>query len=436
MLTLAPRPPSKRRRRDGDRHPSHRVRTQAQAQAQAADRSTRPHRYAKVLPLRTQCRVWVALLAVLAIQSTNAVAAVDDPPVLSTQLRQGASLLRQRGCLACHSVDGSPRAAPSFRGLFGSQRTVITDGKERNLIADEDYIRRSIVRPQDDVVLGFQAGQMPTPRLADGDLTAMSSVLYALAAAPPPGVSPTRAQQRGAELAAIAEGQGGSLMLLVVSLLSFVGLHFALSARRPRAVLIDRLGEMGFLGLYSAIALAALAGIVQGFRTAPYVVWWIPPAWGRFVALFAMPITLYFWVAGFSTPNPAAAGQQGLLSETEPARGILRITRHPALCGFALWALLHLLANGDRAGVLTFLSVLVLSIGGMLHIDSRRQQNGGTAWQAFSDRTSRVPFAAIVRGRNSLRLTELGLVRPLIALVLYGAILAFHRTFYGVSPLP
>ena len=380
--------------------------------------------------------IFVVLLAVLATELPAAAGSSDDPAPLSTQLRQGASLLRQRGCLACHSVDGSPRAAPSFRGLFGSQRTVFTDGKQRSLIADEEYIRRSIVRPTDDVVIGYLVGQMPTPRLADEDLTAMSSALYALAAAPQPGVPPTRAQLRGAELAAIAEGQGGSVMLLVISLLSFVGFHLALSARRPRAGLIHRLGEKGFLGLYSLIAFAALAGIVQGFRTAPYVVWWTPPLWGRWVAVSGMPIALYFLVAGFSTPNPAAAGQQGLLSGSEPTRGILRITRHPALCGFTLWALLHLLANGDRAGVLTFLSVVVLSVGGMLHIDARRLQHSAEAWQVFAKQTSRMPFAAIVRGQNSLRLGELGIVRPLIALLLYAAILAFHRTLYGVSPLP
>lgn len=384
---------------------------------------------------RTLLLLVVASLSLATVRPSHA-GPVDDPPPLSGQLMQGASLLRQRGCLSCHSVDGSPRAAPSFRGLFGSQRKVITDGQERTVIADEEYIRRSIVRPKADVVVGFLAGQMPTPRLSEGELTAMSAALYALATPPAPGVPATKSQQRAAELAAIAEKVDGSLTLLLGSLLAFVGLHFALSARRPRALLVSTLGEPGFLALYSLVAFLALGGIILGFRSAPYVVWWTPPIWARHLSLAVMPLALYLMVAGFSTPNPAAAGQASLLAQGEPARGILRISRHPALCGIALWAALHMLANGDRSGLLSFFAAFVLSVGGMLHIDSRRAASGGEAWQRFFDKTSRLPFLAILTGRNALKLSELGLVRPLIALVLYGALLVSHHMLYGVSPLP
>jgi uncharacterized membrane protein/mono/diheme cytochrome c family protein len=381
------------------------------------------------------------LIALILLCASLAPALAQTPPVepaagLSRLQRQGASLLRQRGCLSCHSLDGSPRAAPSFFGLFGSPRQVLTDGTERTVTADEDYLRRAILRPKDDVVVGYLRGQMPTPRLDADEVTALVaalSVLSAPKAAAEPGATKSG---RAAELAAIAESQDGSLTLLWISLLAFVGFHFALSARRPRAFLVGALGEKGFLGLYSILAFAALAGIVRGFASAPYVVWWTPPVWARHCALGLMPLALYLLVAGFSTPNPASAGQQAVLSQAEPARGILRITRHPALCGFTLWALLHLLANGDRSGMLTFLAVVILSVGGMLHIDARRDASGGEAWVRFRDKTSRLPFLAILTGRNTLRLTELGLVRPLVTIVLYGAILASHRFLYGVSPLP
>lgn len=375
-------------------------------------------------------------LALVAGLTPSALAASEPTATLSTAQRQGASLLRQRGCLGCHSVDGSPRAAPSFRGLFGSPRQVITDGRERTVIADDEYIRRSILQPKDDVVVGFLVGQMPRSRLPEDELSAMTAAIAALAAPPLADAPASEAQQRGAALAAIADGTGGSLTLLLISLIAFVGGHFVLSARRPRSFLVGTLGEKGFQGLSSLIAFAALGGIIYGFRTAPYVVWWTPPIWARHSVLALMPLALYLLVAGFSTPNPASAGQLGVLSQAEPARGILRITRHPALCGFALWALLHLLANGDRSGMLTFLAIAILSVGGMLHIDDRRDQIGGEAWQRFRDKTSRLPFAAILGGRNVLRLSELGLARPLVTLLLYGALLASHRFLYGVSPLP
>jgi cytochrome c oxidase subunit 2 len=67
----------------------------------------------------------------------------------------GAELLQKKGCLACHSTDGSRKIGPTFRGLFGSRVIVITAGKERVTTADEEYLRRSVTDPQADIVKGF-----------------------------------------------------------------------------------------------------------------------------------------------------------------------------------------------------------------------------------------------------------------------------------------
>ena len=60
-------------------------------------------------------------------------------------------------------------------------------------------------------------------------------------------------------------------------------------------------------------------------------------------------------VAGLFTPGPTLAGyEKSGLAQAEPARGVLRITRHPFLWGVALWALGHLLVNGERFAVMLF----------------------------------------------------------------------------------
>ncbi len=67
----------------------------------------------------------------------------------------GAELLKIKGCVACHTTDGTPRVGPTFKGIFGKTGTVVTDGKEREVVVDEEYLRKSIMEPMADVVKGF-----------------------------------------------------------------------------------------------------------------------------------------------------------------------------------------------------------------------------------------------------------------------------------------
>lgn len=86
-----------------------------------------------------------------------AVAAVEEgvnPAIL------GRRIVESKGCVACHSLDGSKLVGPSFKGIWEKPVTVITKGQERELIVDEDYIRRSIYEPDADVVKGYRGGQM------------------------------------------------------------------------------------------------------------------------------------------------------------------------------------------------------------------------------------------------------------------------------------
>lgn len=75
----------------------------------------------------------------------------------------GKALLISKGCFACHSTDGSKLIGPSFKGLFGKTETVLTDGLEREIQVDEDYLKRSMMEPGKDIVKGFQPLMPPTP---------------------------------------------------------------------------------------------------------------------------------------------------------------------------------------------------------------------------------------------------------------------------------
>ena len=68
---------------------------------------------------------------------------------------RGIQLFQEKGCRACHTIDGTSLVGPTVKGLFGKTVTVITDGKERQVVADETYLRKSLLEPKADLVKGF-----------------------------------------------------------------------------------------------------------------------------------------------------------------------------------------------------------------------------------------------------------------------------------------
>lgn len=102
-------------------------------------------------------------------------AAVTGPPTAA----RGKQLLETSGCLGCHSVDGSPKVGPTFKGLFG-RKVALAEGP--TIEADEGYIRESILDPGAKVVKGFPK-VMPTFKgtLSDDDVAAIIAYMKVLA---------------------------------------------------------------------------------------------------------------------------------------------------------------------------------------------------------------------------------------------------------------
>ena len=98
---------------------------------------------------------------------------------------------------------------------------------------------------------------------------------------------------------------------------------------------------------------------------------------------------------------------------------------------FALWALSHIVARGDAASTIFFGTFAVLALSGTQLIDRRHARAGGDAWKQFAAKTSNVPFGAIAAGRNQFKAGEYEVMKLLVALVLYGALLKFHHPLFG-----
>jgi uncharacterized membrane protein len=136
-----------------------------------------------------------------------------------------------------------------------------------------------------------------------------------------------------------------------------------------------------------------------------------------------------------TAPNPTAVGQRPDPDAGPPATGIIRVTRHPFMWGVGLWAILHLLANGDQASVLFFGALAVLALAGTFLIDARRTRENAPGWGVFLQATSNLPFAAILERRQRFVPREVGLWRVVAALGLYVLFLWLHPWLFGVDPL-
>jgi uncharacterized membrane protein len=185
---------------------------------------------------------------------------------------------------------------------------------------------------------------------------------------------------------------------LALATAAFVGFHFLLS-HPLRPALVARLGERGFLGLYSLIAAAALVWMVFAWRAvgntyplwiAPWWLWWA----GAFLLIPASVLLVGAFIRNPALPHPGAPPEH-----IPPPRGVFAITRHPMNWAFILWAIVHIAVWGTPRNLIVAGGILVLALFGSIGQDRRKAQALGAAWRDWQARTGFLPFGAQVRGR-------------------------------------
>lgn len=219
------------------------------------------------------------------------------------------------------------------------------------------------------------------------------------------------------------------MLNLIVASAYFLLIHFGVSGTRLRDGLVARLGAGPYRGAFALASLIGLVWMSYAFRHAPAVELWGLLLGFRPAASVLVFIAFLFVVIGITTPSPTRVGMESKVGQgPEAARGMVRITRHPFLWGVALWALVHLVVNGDLASLILFGSLFVLAVGGTFSIDAKRRRSFGEQWTRFANVTSDFPFAAIAAGRNrlGLALVEIGVWRPVVATLVYVAAFYLH----------
>ena len=220
--------------------------------------------------------------------------------------------------------------------------------------------------------------------------------------------------------------------LLMIAALIWVVAHVGIAGTAVRGAIVARTGEAGFRIGYSLLSVVAIGFLVRTWQAAETTPLWFAPAWLRWILALVMLPAFVLFVTSFRR-NPTAAGGEKLLGAE--ATGIQRITRHPMLWSFALWAAIHMIGNGDSAALLFFGAFLVTALAGMPSIDAKLAQRAPAEWQRLAAATSILPFGAILAGRNRLVLREIGWVPPVAGALAWAAMLHFHRHIFGVAPV-
>lgn len=224
-----------------------------------------------------------------------------------------------------------------------------------------------------------------------------------------------------------------SMMMLTTALLLFVGSHLLLS-HTLRAPLVRVVGNGGFAGVYSLVAFATFGWALFEWRRAPVYMLWIAPDWAWWIAAVAMLIGSILFVGSMTAPNPALMGAGRMAGGAAP-RGVQRITRHPMMWAFALWASVHGTLSGDVRTVLLCVAVGLLALLGAWLQDGKKRGQLGSAWAAHEDATSFVPFGKQLQGRLAWWTIYPGVTALLGGSVLYSVLTWAHPALMGAPQL-
>jgi len=191
------------------------------------------------------------------------------------------------------------------------------------------------------------------------------------------------------------------MALLILGIVLFLGLHLIrVVAPGLRASLIASLGEVGWKIAYSIASIVALIVLIYGFGQARDMTpVWSPPFWMSHITILLMLFALICLVASLL-----------------PAGHIAVRTKHPMVLSVKIWALAHLLSNGDGAAILLFAAFLAWGV--ILRISLKRRERAGE-----------ITLRPFVSAKYDLYAIVIGVV--VWALIIW----KLHAWIIGVSPL-
>ncbi len=164
------------------------------------------------------------------------------------------------------------------------------------------------------------------------------------------------------------------MTLLVLGLCIFIAIHLFPAFQTQRATLISNFGELKYKGVFALVSLASFALIILGKANAPFVEIWQPPQMLSVVTKLLMLPTIILLVAAYIPSN------------------FKRKIRHPMLIAVKVWAIGHLLINGDLASIILFGSFLAFAVLAMVSANKRAE------WQKPDEKSIIMDILVILIG--------------------------------------
>ena len=150
------------------------------------------------------------------------------------------------------------------------------------------------------------------------------------------------------------------MLLLIVGLILFIGIHLLPVFSRVRTALAEKTGTNGYRGVFSIVALIGLVLIVWGYgqahETGVVVLYETPHFFRHITHLLMIPVFILL----------VSAYAHGRITEK---------VRHPMIAAVKIWAFAHLLPNGDLASVILFGCFLAWAVVARISM-SRREKAG------------------------------------------------------------
>lgn len=194
--------------------------------------------------------------------------------------------------------------------------------------------------------------------------------------------------------------------------------------------LVSRIGSTAFSIFYSAMSLAMLWWLIVAAGRAPFVQLWAWAPWQSDLTAGLMLLDCQVLAFSIAKPNPFSFGGAASHKFDPDHPGIVRLTRHPLLTVMALWALAHVIPNGDLAHVVLFGSFATFAAFGGRLIDRRKRREMGEDWERLLARVHRAPLLTKPHSYGDV------FVRTVLGASLFHGLIWLHPSLIGVSPLP